>query len=384
MWVSTAAIAVLISTLAAPDCAAPAARYLSRPVDANRAAVMERCTLDDVLAVLRAAPPWTREGALPDGDVVQMDEGCYLVDLPDGYTSDRSWPLILSMQGNPPGHSLRVHRQYWRHDPRPAGFILVSPDLEWGKWRTAKGRRRLLDAFRDAVRRFHVDPDRIHLAGYSSGGMGAWYFGTWLADLWATVNVRCGLRTSKMGPMSNLAKVGVYLIHAASDHRCAPANARDAARDMKARGFDHEFKMFPGSHDFQWDDNENVLEWMRRRRLRDYTKLAYTLSAQPEGRLVRWLYVAGEGKVAITAEARDNRIQVTTSGKGRVDGLAIYLNEELADLSKPIEILHNDEVRFRGHVAPSLEAFLDAWALFPAYTPTLSKRVFTARVVLKD
>jgi hypothetical protein len=379
----TVAIAVLVSMPAAPDCAAPAARYLSRPVHANRAAVLEHCTLDEVLAVLHAAPPWTRTGALPDGDVVQMDEGCYLVDLPEGYTPDRSWPLILSMQGNPPGHSLRVHRQYWRHDPRPAGFILVSPDLEWGKWRTPKGRRRLLDALRDAVRRFHVDPAQIHLAGYSSGGMGAWYFGTWLADLWATVNVRCGLRTSKMGPMENLARVGVYLIHAAADHRCAPSNAKAAAQDLAARGYDHEFKLFPGDHDFQWDDNDNVLEWMRRRRLRDYPVLAYTLAMQPEGRLVRWLYVAGDGRMTVRATARDNRIEVTTSGKGTLAGLAVYLNEEIVDPGKPLVILHNDVERYRGPVVPSLEAFLDAWALFPAYTPTLGKRVFTARVVLE-
>ncbi len=382
------ALAGLISSLVvlAPngDCVQHASRFLSRPVVANQSAVLEHCSLEDVLDVLRAAPSWAREGALPDGDVVQMDDGCYLVDLPDGYTSDRSWPLILSMHGNPPGHSLRVHRQYWRHDPRPAGFILVSPDLEWGKWRSLEGRRRLLDALRDAVRRFHVDPERIHLAGYSSGGMGAWYFGTWLADLWATVNVRCGLRTSKMGPMGNLAKVGVYLIHAASDHRCAPSNAREAARDMEARGFDHEFKMFSGDHDFQWDDNTNVLEWMRRRRLRSYADLAYTLDVQPEGRLVRWLYVAGKGRVKVRAVAKDNRIDVTTSGKGKLQGLVIYLNEEIADFAKPVVIIHNGAERYRGPVMPSLEAFLDAWALFPAYTPTSGTRVLTARVVLVE
>jgi len=384
MWFLTISIAVLFAAPSHDTCDPAARRYLARPVPANRAPVLEHCALDRVLEVLHVVPPWTAAAAVPDGDVVQMDEGCYLVDLPDDYASCRSWPLIISMHGNPPGHSLRVHRQYWRHDPRPAGFILVSPDLEWGKWRSRKGRRRILDTLRDAVRRFHVDPSRIHLAGYSSGGMGAWYFGTWLADLWATVNVRCGLRTSRMGPMDNLAKVGVYLIHAASDHRCAPSNAKRAARDMEARGIDYRFKLFPGDHDFQWDDNSNVLEWMRGRRLRSYADFAITLDLRPEGRLVRWLYVAGEGRVTVSATARDNRIQVTTGGKGRIRGLAVYLNEEVADPAKPVVVIHNGVERYKGPVMPSLDAFLDAWALFPAYTPTLARRVLTARVVLVE
>ncbi len=385
MWFPLLISALILAAPAATagdNCAAAARRYLARPVEGNRPPVLAGCSLREVLDVLRAAPPWTSAGALPDGDVVQMDTGFYLVDLPDGYTSDRSWPLILSLHGNPPGHSLRVHRRYWRHDTRGEGFILVSPDLEWGKWRTAKGRVRILDTLRDAVRRFHVDPDQIHLVGYSSGGMGAWYFGTWLADLWATVNPRCGMRTSKMGPMENLAKVGIYLIHAASDHRCAPSNARKAARDMENRGMDHVFKMFPGDHNFQWDDNANVMEWMRRRRLRSYADFAYTLDLQPAGRLVRWLYIAGEGRAKIRAVAKNNRIEVTTGGEGEISGLTVYLNEEVADPTRPVVIALNGRERYRGPVMPSLDAFLDAWALFPAYTPTLARRVFSSRVSL--
>jgi hypothetical protein len=75
---------------------------------------------------------------------------------------------------------------------------------------------------------------------------------------------------------------------------------------------------------------------------------------------------------------------VSTSGEGRIHGLAVYLNEEVADPSKPLVVIYNGEERYRGPVMPSLEAFLDAWALFPAYTPTLAKRIFTSRILLVD
>ncbi|MBM4371487.1 MAG: hypothetical protein FJ098_07520 [Deltaproteobacteria bacterium] len=376
-------LAVLLAVLSpGRDCGSAASAFLARPVPANRAAVEAACTLEDVLATLRAAPPWMDLDALPEGDVVPMDQGFYLLDVPDGYTPDRPWPLILSLHGNPPGHSLRVHRLYWQRDTQPAGFLLASPDLEWGHWREPEGQERVLDTLRDVLRRFHVDPDQIHLAGYSSGGVGAWYFGTWLADLWATVNVRCGLRTSKMGPMENLAKIGVYLIHAAGDRRCAPSNARDAARDLEARGFDHVFRMFPGDHDFQWDDNGNVMEWMRSRRLRDYGALDYTLQLEAGGRLVRWLWVAGEGRTRVRARAADNRIELTVGDLRRLRGLVVYLNEDLADPARPVTVVLNGEERYRGLVLPDLDAFLDAWTLFPSYSPVQPRRIFTARVSL--
>lgn len=74
----------------------------------------------------------------------------------------------------------------------PRGTIIIHPFGRYcNGWKSA-GETDVLEAMNDAVERFHVDRNRIALAGFSMGGAGAWHLGAHFTDLWACVHTGAG------------------------------------------------------------------------------------------------------------------------------------------------------------------------------------------------
>ena len=69
--------------------------------------------MEFVLAALDTAMPYRTVPEQASGKVILGDD-YYLYDLPEGYTPDLAWPLIISLHGNPPRLCVRVHHKYWR------------------------------------------------------------------------------------------------------------------------------------------------------------------------------------------------------------------------------------------------------------------------------
>jgi predicted esterase len=107
----------------------------------------------------------------------------YIVHLPDGYTSEKRWPLMLTMHcdsgfmGNIEGH-----QQYWKPDASlDLGFITVyvqssqilsSKGYEW----TANVESRREDIKRcckAVVEEYSVDTGKVILSGFSGGALAA-------------------------------------------------------------------------------------------------------------------------------------------------------------------------------------------------------------------
>jgi predicted esterase len=75
---------------------------------------------------------------------------------------------------------------------QPKSSIVIHPFGRYcNGWKSA-GETDVFEARDDAMARFHVDPNRVVIAGFSMGGAGAWHLGAHFADQWACVHTGAG------------------------------------------------------------------------------------------------------------------------------------------------------------------------------------------------
>lgn len=102
---------------------------------------------------------------------------------------------------------------------QPSGTIVIHPFGRYcNGWKSA-GETDVFEARDDAIERFHIDTNRIALAGFSMGGACAWHMGAHFADQWACVHTGAGfvdvkryqkLAANKMPPWYEQKLWGVY------------------------------------------------------------------------------------------------------------------------------------------------------------------------------
>lgn len=332
---------------------------------------------DQLLQALPTAMPWSRSAEMPAAGKIQLEHTYYLYQLPEGYNTNRPWPLVLSFHGTPMRHCERVHRVYWKGDPAKHGYILVSPNLDHGQWHQI-GDPPVQDVLLDIFKRFRIDQDRIYVDGYSSGGTASWVFGTRLADLVAGIVVRCGVRRIPDSQVANLVGRGVFLIHASADTKVNVSHARRVVPVMKRLGIHHIYVEHPGQHDFFPKDNEKVLEyfskWVRPRP----DNFAYYGPFFGLNRIVYFFNLRGSAH-QVKGGFGKNQVWLEIDQEKKIKSLAIYFSREMVDFSKPITLNYNNTT-YTLNLKPTTSAFLKAFALSPLYDPATPDRTFVAGV----
>ncbi len=120
----------------------------------------------------------------------------YLVQTPPEYDPNQKYPCVLALPGF--GDSPLVEIDFWcgpsigdfryGHATR-RGYIVISPAWMQPGTRTynyTEGEHdRVLRCYRDAIRRFSVDTNRVFLAGHHDGATAAWDIGVSHPSLWA-------------------------------------------------------------------------------------------------------------------------------------------------------------------------------------------------------
>lgn len=87
---------------------------------------------------------------------------------PEGYTSDRNWPLFVGIHGF--GGSGRDCWSMWQSYAESEGFILLCPSIAdaSGGWYQSAGEASVVDLIKRADRDYSIKP-RIFMAGFSAG-----------------------------------------------------------------------------------------------------------------------------------------------------------------------------------------------------------------------
>src|SRR5215510_10910552 len=112
--------------------------------------------------------------ARDDTGVMQLGEqgrGGFWLYVPENYSSDRTWPLVMALHG---GSGMgRLFLWSWLRDARSRGAILVAPTSVGSTWALmgadvdTPNLTRILESVRA---RWNVDPTRVLLTGMSDGG----------------------------------------------------------------------------------------------------------------------------------------------------------------------------------------------------------------------
>ena len=356
-------------------------RYLANPTNAARLE-LSKTPLETLEATLPKALSWRSASKIQKQGKVVIGDTFYLYQLPENYTTDRAWPLMVSLHGNPPRHYKRVHYEYWKGDPAKAGYILVSPDLEGGRWHRV-GDPVVLAALRDASTRFRVDPDRIYVNGYSSGGSGAWIMGTRYADVFAGMIVRCGIRRPNDHELTNLRDHGVYIIHATLDHACPVDQARRAVKTLEHLNITHHYKEFPRGHDFYPRTNLEILKYMEDYKLAP--RSAFEIYARFDEDRPITEFVSLSGKFHhLQGTWEGNQVNITVDKVESIQHLDVYLRKDLLSDAKTLRFIVNGKDLGEVAVQRDSWSFLKALELSPFVNDGTDDRLFVGSVRLVD
>ena len=181
---------------------------LLRTTEASRQQILKQQILALKLspAVLRAV---VRHGQVPA--LLEARKGAFSVSIaipgfkdksvnaallvPDGYTTEKLWPVILSLHG---AHGNGAdYLKHWRHDSaadRIKDYIIVAPTAAEGYgWGPATFGRAQISAALDFVNaHYRTDPERLYLEGTSMGGVGAKRLAAFWPDRFAALVTRSG------------------------------------------------------------------------------------------------------------------------------------------------------------------------------------------------
>ena len=225
----------------------------------------ELCEDAGLLARL-AAPASETTGVMHDHDEPNSRGGFSLY-VPEYYTSDRAWPLVMALHGG--SGNGRGFLWRWLRDARSLGAILVAPTALGATWALmgedadTANLLRILDSVRS---RWNVDPKKLLLTGMSDGGTFSYVTGleaaspfTHLAPVAATFHPLM----AQMADADRLRGLPIHIVHGALDWMFPVQTARLTRDALTAAGADVTYREIDNlSHCYPREMNAPILEWL--------------------------------------------------------------------------------------------------------------------------
>jgi hypothetical protein len=316
------------------------------PLTAAESEQARKSVWEERTAYVKAAwgTQWTGK-RLVDAKGLQMrfDYKTYGAKPADGYD------LYISMHGGGEA-AASVNDQQWQNQItlyQPPGIYLAprAPTDTWNMWFQDH-----IDGFFDriiqlCVANLDVNPNRVYIMGYSAGGDGAYQLGPRMADRWAAGAMMAG-HPNDASPV-NLRNIG-FTLHVGGLDAAFDRNAKvvefgkkiQALQDADPGFYRYHAQVHAGKPHWMDLEDKVALPWMA----------AFTRSPHPSK--VVWLqdgigirtqpqsYWVGRPdrkdslvKASITAEIKGQEVHVTNAN---LDSVAVYLNDSLVDLDKPV------------------------------------------------
>lgn len=394
-------------------------RYLEAPDDAARAALASELAPFDLLPARALADAIRRVRSYPAraGYSVRtvrfknQDVRVHVATPPE-YVPARAWPLIVSYQGvstdGIDGVSIfagapdflaarRAHladglRQQGIDPARvklapvydAKGYLVVSPDLPADHaTRPGYPASETQNLFfqlmlRDVFRAYHVDTDRVFVAGLSQGGCWAWDDATFRGDWLAGSLPVAGYSPDGPGEpcLTNLVNCPLYVMHGTRDADTPVEVSRRPVAELRRLKYDVTYREFDGGHEWPTREGPALLAWMGSKKRNPFPRQVNLMNGwwqRCPGRFY-WLDLKlADGVPAIAARIEGNRIELTTRRALECD---LLLNETLVDFAREVTVQVNGQEAWTGRVAGSarlaLDSYLergDAAALYNARVP---------------
>lgn len=222
----------------------------------------------------------------------------YVVYLPENWSRQQLWPVILFLHGSGERGSegmdetqiglpqaIRLHPERWP-------FIVVMPQVPFSHhhWTDPDMMAMAMAALQDEVKEFHGDPDRVILTGLSLGGYGTWEIAKAYPHRFAAIVPVCGgifwsyqpSRWHEAGTLPEeyaraVGRTPTWIFHGADDPVVVPRQSQLMFQALKAAGGDVRFWEYAGVKHNVWDRvyaEPQLPRWMLAQRLSAIPKLA--------------------------------------------------------------------------------------------------------------
>jgi phospholipase/carboxylesterase len=222
---------------------------------------------DDAGMLARFTAPARGDTGVMHVDNESGSRGGYSLYVPEYYTPDRAWPLVMALHGG--SGNGRNFLWTWLRDARSHGAILVAPTAVGPTWALmgedtdTPNLNRILEAVKS---RWNIDGARMLLTGMSDGGTFCYVTGldaslfTHLAPVSATFHPLM----AEMASPERLHGLPLYLVHGALDWMFPVEVARQTHRALAAAGAAIVYRELDDlSHCYPDEINAPVLAWLR-------------------------------------------------------------------------------------------------------------------------
>src|SRR3954470_17333510 len=229
---------------------------------------VEPALREDAALLARLAAPASDNSGIVHDHNEPGSRGGYSLYVPEYYTPDRQWPLVMALHGG--SGNGRNFLWSWLRDARSFGAILVAPTATGSTWALMGDDTdtpnivRILDVVRN---RWNIDASRMLLTGMSDGGTFCYVAGledaspfTHLAPVSATFHPLM----AEMASPERLHGLPLYLVHGALDWMFPVEVARQTHRALAAAGATVVYReLYDLSHTYPDEINAPVLTWLR-------------------------------------------------------------------------------------------------------------------------
>ncbi len=222
---------------------------------------------ESALARLNDAAPRQDVGIMHVGE--PGARGAFSVYVPEYYTPDEAWPLVLAAHGG--GGNGRSFLWSWLRDARSHGAILVAPTAIGDTWalfdpdEDSPNLARIVETVRA---HWSVDPSRMLLTGMSDGGTFSYASGlepaspfTHLAPVAASFHPVL----AQMANPDRLHGLPIHIVHGALDWMFPINVAREANEALAAAGANVTYRELDDlSHCYPREINPVLLDWLNK------------------------------------------------------------------------------------------------------------------------
>lgn len=287
---------------------------------------------------------------------------------------DAGYPVFISMHGGGAFTEAENHDQWDIQKTRYPGvrglYICPhSPMDTWDQWHHESLFPLIDTLVRAVMLRGDIDPNRIYLSGYCSGGNGVYQLGPVLADHFAAVSATKAL--SQGAPLENLRNCPIDLQW--GEHDEEPVNRPEHNRANVDRLYrlqaddpaGYRFREIEHWRQGRFVNDKSTVNWLARWTRDPLPRRVVWAQGGDAGQMsnqVRrnfyWLGLPegvqpatdGRSRIDATYDRSANAVALTVAGYPKV---AVYLNDQMLDLDRPVTITVNGRPAFTGMASRS-------------------------------
>lgn len=200
-----------------------------------------------------------------DQTIEVKKELSYILDYPK--EAKGKVPLIVFLHGSGErGDNLdmvKAHSPFTYKNLIKEPVAILAPQCPANEWWDTQAVYALIQ---DIVKKYNIDPERIHLTGLSMGGWGSWKLASEHADLFASLAVVCAPSDRWMWATAHKYKdLPIQIFHGGNDDIVSPMASIDMYQAIRKINPDVKLTIFPDDNHNSWDStysDPELYTWM--------------------------------------------------------------------------------------------------------------------------